>query len=242
MGGGSYQKGWLFYKLGYPIQHTFRDPKGWGCAWANFFVRLLFIVRAHTSWPLPSLQETLSHQIYAMQPPKFASKLPQLIALLQQITPSCNKCPPLLKISTRLITTRRNLRKLTLFCQRRKRGLLKRSTMKTFPHFKYIWSFFSSLHILKVRYFGLDLGIRWFDTLMLSKWLDACVCVFVCMAEWSSEWLWCRFRHNPLLHPTSNLTPHTGYLKLYAQLANWDPIFMYFVSENTCISKQRKGK
>ena len=52
------------------------------------------------------------------------------------------------------------------------------------------------------------------------------VCVFVCMAEWSSEWLWCRFRHNPLLHPASNPTPHTGYLKLYAQLANWDPIFV----------------
>ena len=121
-GGGSYQKGWLFYKLGYPIQHTFRDPKGWACTWANFFVLLLFIVRAHTSWPLPSLQETLSHQIYAMQPPKFASKLPQLIALLQQITPSCNKCPPLLKISTRLITTRRNLRKLTLFLSETEKG------------------------------------------------------------------------------------------------------------------------
>ena len=138
-------------------------------------------MRAHTSWPLPSLQETLSHQIYAMQPPKFASKLPQLIALLQQITPSCNKCPPLLKISTRLITTtRRNRRR-----PRRKRGLMKSSNENVFPFQIDIWSFCSCVHILKVRYFGLDLGIRWFDTLMLSKWLDACVCV--CLCAWQND-------------------------------------------------------
>ena len=117
-----------------------------------------------------------------MQPPKFASKLPQLIALQQQITPPCNKCLPLLKISTRLITTRRNLRKLTL----RRKGILMRSNNENvFPFQMNIDFFCSSVHILKVRYFGLDLGIRWFDTLMLSKWLDACVCV--CLCAWQND-------------------------------------------------------
>lgn len=54
-----------------------------------------------------------------------------------------------------------------------------------FPFQMNIEFFCSSVHILKVRYFGLDLGIRWFDTLMLSKWLDACVCV--CLCAWQND-------------------------------------------------------
>ena len=174
----------MFYKLGYPIQHTFRDPKGWGCAWANFFVRLLFIVRAHTSWPLPSLQETLSHQIYAMQPPKFASKLPQLIALLQQITPSCNKCPPLLKISTRLITTRRNLRKLTLFLSETEKGSSEEEYNENVSPFQIYLIFF-----LLSAYFESQIFCTrpWHSLVWYFNAFKVAGCLRVCLGAWQND-------------------------------------------------------
>ena len=140
---------------------------------------MLFIVRAHTSWPLPSLQETLSHQIYAMQPPKFASKLPQLIALLQQITPSCNKCPPLLKISTRLITTRRNLRKLTLLSETEKGSFEEEYNENVSPFQIYLIFFLLSAYFESQIFCTRPWHslVWYFNAFKVAGCLRVCVCV-----------------------------------------------------------------
>ena len=113
------------------------------------------------------------------------------------------------------------------FLSETEKGSFEKQWWKRFP----IWNRYL-IFLLLCAYFESQIfwtrpwhSLVWyFNAFKVAGCLRVCLCV--CMAEWSSEWLWCRFCHNPLLHPTSNPTPHTGYLKLYAQLANWDPIFV----------------